>query len=1035
MATWASTEPHRRNARAGPGAGEWYRAQSHAYAELTRSTMPDFSGATGRSRHAEEDRQEAELRQLEDGLVLSAFDDESVLPPLVSTDRSSLSGDLPGSPPRGGSERYSPAADEAEHEAAQTAGAGSHSRPTTLAAPNRATRAAALFRELDVDESGALTKAEIANIAAALGHRWRKAQLDAHFTRMLSLEVIYGRHVRQGSKMLGPGGEPSDQSQAEDGGSVTEPSVSLVAFLQWWRTHHRGLAHAAMQRCAAIFDELDPYSARTLNESCAEELRLTLLAEHPWIDFGGAGEMLRFENLPKRTSTTLTREQYPGVHHGTLVTREQLLAYYKAQLGAEPVELPVFPEHLTSQIEEAAQCRIKPGDEIVCDGGRPPQRVQSADKLRTELNKAAGSGDRRGRQLWKFLMPRLTVLVKFSKLWGQLHELNPNAEELLQAKHSGAEDPSEEEEPQLPRFMWHSEGTFTIHWRRFQAIALIYIVITAPIAIGFELPVRSPAEALWWVELLIDLHFLVDIPLRFRTTFYDSRNGLLVDDSAKIVQRYLRTWFAVDVLSVLPFSYLALESEDSPKSTLLTQVRCIKALRLIRLPAWSRSIVSTSIRSMVGAQWILVISKAAIVATVLHIMSCGWWLVGTDEDRWGNTTASLWSDGTFATSLGAKYVQAVYGVIVERGTAARTTHQHLFAIAIEITLVLLQIYLTAVAVRIMTQPSNNTGSAVSDALSVSAVSEWARARGLSRPRAAEIEECYRRLYHADKGNLWLEARVMAELPAPVATKLAEDLYLVYIRRLPLFRGLSSPVLGAVCRVVIPREIGQGTTVYSEGDSGTELYVILNGEVEVEAGGERLGFLGEGGFFGETGVIEAAANKSAVEAVRTRTIRATLKTELGMIPRKSVVHLMVDYPELQARLSSFANLGRAPLHSTSTKRADAVRWRHELMLRELNTSHSSEMAAMDGGPASIETLRADRLLLRTRIDKMEENQSRQLADTLRIVNKMRSDQLGNKNQIDSIRIEMVEMISKIDCFIKSFYMKMGRTHRESVRSPT
>jgi hypothetical protein len=155
----------------------------------------------------------------------------------------------------------------------------------------------------------------------------------------------------------------------------------------------------------------------------------------------------------------------------------------------------------------------------------------------------------------------------------------------------------------------------------------------------------------------------------------------------------------------------------------------------------------------------------------------------------------------------------------------------------------------------------------------------------------------------------------------------------------------------------------------------------------------------------------------------------------MIPRKSVVHLMVDYPELQARLSSFANLGRAPLHSTSTKRADAVRWRHELMLRELNTSDSSEMAAMDGGPASIETLRADRLLLRTRIDKMEENQSRQLADTLRIVNKMRSDQLGNKNQIDSIRIEMVEMISKIDCFIKSFYMKMGRTHRESARSPT
>ena len=63
---------------------------------------PAFSGATGRSRHAE-DRQEADLLRLEEGLELSAFDDESPLPPLVSTDRSSLVGadrSLPGSPPR-----------------------------------------------------------------------------------------------------------------------------------------------------------------------------------------------------------------------------------------------------------------------------------------------------------------------------------------------------------------------------------------------------------------------------------------------------------------------------------------------------------------------------------------------------------------------------------------------------------------------------------------------------------------------------------------------------------------------------------------------------------------------------------------------------------------------------------------------------------------------------------------------------------------------------------------------------------------------
>ena len=119
-----------------------------------------------------------------------------------------------------------------------------------------------------------------------------------------------------------------------------------------------------------------------------------------------------------------------------------------------------------------------------------------------------------------------------------------------------------------------------------------------------------------------------------------------------------------------------------------------------------------------------------------------------------------------------------------------------------------------------------------------------------------------------------------------------------------------------------------------------------------------------------------------------------------------------------------------MHDTSTKRMDAIRWRHELQVRALSDSDTAEIAARDGGPARIETLQADRLLLRTRIDRMEENQSRQLADTLRIVNKMRSDQLGNKSQIDSMRMEMVAMSSKMDGFVNSYYMKMGRSPKRS-----
>eukprot|EP01043_Picozoa_sp_COSAG02_P053964 COSAG02_NODE_6038_length_3854_cov_2.278562_1_plen_989_part_00 len=984
---------------------------------------PDFSGATGRSRHSEEDRQEADLRALEDGLVLSAFEDESYLPPLVSTDRSSSSAALPGSPPRvpSGGNRYLDGETivAAREEITERSDGPLDARTPLPPVPNRASHAAALFRELDVDDSGTLTKEEIADLAAALGHNWRKRQLDAHFRRMLALEEIYKHQV----------GENTEQKSTEDDEPALEPSIRLAAFLQWWQSYHRGLAHAVMQRCAVIFDELDPYSARTLNEAGAEELRQTLLAENPWINLGDAGEMLRFEHIPKWTSTKLSREQYPGVHNGMLVTREQLLHHYKAQVGADAVELPVFPEHLASKIEEAERYRIKPGDEVVRDGGRPPRRVRSAARLRANSRSTVRDKQRSGRQLWDFLMPRLTVLVKFTKQWGRLHELNPKAEDLLQADQDGAEDPADEEEPQLPRWMFHPDSSLVMNWRRFQVISLIYVLVAAPITVGFQLPLRSPSDAAWWVELLIDIHFLADIPLRFRTVFYDTKTGTPIHDSMAIGQRYLQSWFMIDLLSVLPFSYVALCSGKPSISSALTQCRCIKALRLGQLRALFRP-ASMSTQKSIRGHWVEMVSTVAAAIAALHIISCGWWLVGTSDTGWRNATATWSSDGADSTALGEQYAQAVYGVIVARGSWAQTTSEFIYCSATEIALIALQVYLTAVAVRMMELSSGTSAAASSGPLSVPTIAEWAHTRGISRSRTAEIEECYRRLYNADKGSMSIEAQVMADLPTPVATQLAEDLYLAYIRKLPFFRGLSRPVLGALCRAIERREVGKDTTVYSEGDSGTELYVILEGEVEVEADGERLGFLGRGGFFGEPAIVEAAANTAAVEAVRTRTIRATMKTQLGIIGRNVAMDVMLQHPELKVRLLSFANLGRAPLHTMSTKRADANRWRHELELRGISNSKSAEMTAQDGGPASIETLRADRLLLRSRIDKMEENQSRQLADTLRIVNKMRSDQLGNKSQIDSMRMDMVAMIAKLDGFVNSYYMKMGRSPKRS-----
>jgi CRP-like cAMP-binding protein len=61
-------------------------------------------------------------------------------------------------------------------------------------------------------------------------------------------------------------------------------------------------------------------------------------------------------------------------------------------------------------------------------------------------------------------------------------------------------------------------------------------------------------------------------------------------------------------------------------------------------------------------------------------------------------------------------------------------------------------------------------------------------------------------------------------------------------------------------------------VFNEGDSSTEMYIVIEGEVEVERGSASLGFLGAGAFFGETALIEAVSGNANETWRRTRTTR-------------------------------------------------------------------------------------------------------------------------------------------------------------------
>jgi CRP-like cAMP-binding protein len=76
-----------------------------------------------------------------------------------------------------------------------------------------------------------------------------------------------------------------------------------------------------------------------------------------------------------------------------------------------------------------------------------------------------------------------------------------------------------------------------------------------------------------------------------------------------------------------------------------------------------------------------------------------------------------------------------------------------------------------------------------------------------------------------------------------------------------------------------RDVTAGTVLCAQGDAARSLFVLLDGEIEVSAGGERLRVLGAGATFGEVGVLH--------DVVRTATVTALGPARVAEIDRDAL----------------------------------------------------------------------------------------------------------------------------------------------------
>ena len=180
--------------------------------------------------------------------------------------------------------------------------------------------------------------------------------------------------------------------------------------------------------------------------------------------------------------------------------------------------------------------------------------------------------------------------------------------------------------------------------RIFDHIVLLGVIYVATFS-AFKLGFVKMVESVLWTpaDYTVDFVFFCDIVL----TFFTPRiiDNELVDNHSKLACKYLRLWFWLDLISILPFEFFLEDIITKYKIIAsITKVpriyklfSMVKLLRTYKSANQADTVVSNLISRMIKSKYftIKIIPLYALVLFFAHVFTCIWYYISDTDDPRG----------------------------------------------------------------------------------------------------------------------------------------------------------------------------------------------------------------------------------------------------------------------------------------------------------------------------------------------------------------------------------------------------------------
>lgn len=101
-------------------------------------------------------------------------------------------------------------------------------------------------------------------------------------------------------------------------------------------------------------------------------------------------------------------------------------------------------------------------------------------------------------------------------------------------------------------WMFYPEDIFINYWNLFITLLLMVVCVYTPIEIAFADIGEHKIDVF---SLVIDILFLIDMIIIFNCAYYDMIYDI-IDTRKEIALNYLKGWFLIDLLAIVPFELI-----------------------------------------------------------------------------------------------------------------------------------------------------------------------------------------------------------------------------------------------------------------------------------------------------------------------------------------------------------------------------------------------------------------------------------------------------------------------------------------------